>query len=158
MESVRFANTSDTEAIAELCAEAINTLKESANGRAMLIGRTGLIGKALSRPGGLARLLADTHTTILVGLFEDVIVGFAVAYSNLPDKPLGNIDAIYVTPGARGIGVGQTLLNSVVKVLANQGCIDLDVNCLPGDRSSKRLMESSGFKARQITMTRHIGC
>jgi GNAT superfamily N-acetyltransferase len=157
MESVRFADPSDAEAIAELCAEAINTLKESANGQAMLIGRTGLIGKALSRPGGLARLLADTHTTVLVGLFEEVIVGFAVAHSNLPNKPLGDIDAIYVTPGARGIGVGQALLDSAVKVLANHGCINLDVNCLPGDRGSKRLMESSGFKARQITMTRHIG-
>lgn len=157
MESVRFANSSDAEAIAELCAEAINTLKESTNGQAMLIGRTGLIGKVLSRPGGLARLLADTHTTVLIGLFEEVIVGFAIAHNNLPDRPLGSIDAIYVTPGARGIGIGQALLDTIVKVLANRGCIDFDVNCLPGDRSSKRLMESSGFKARQITMTRHIG-
>ncbi len=152
MESVRFAELVDAEDIAELCAEAINHLKESRNGQAMLLGRTGLIGKALARPGGLARLLADVHTTVLAGLFDEVVVGFVVARSDLR----GSIDAIYVTPEARGVGVGQALLESAVEALVSRGCVDLDVNCLPGDRSSKRLMESSGFKARQITMTRHI--
>ena len=152
MESVRFADLSDAGEIAELCAEAINSLKESRNGQAMLLGRAGLIGKALSRPGGLARLLADVHTTVLAGMLDEVVVGFAVARND----GRGSIDAIYVTPGARGIGVGQALLESVVEALASRGCVELDVDCLPGDRSSKRLMESSGFKARQITMTRHI--
>ena len=208
METVRAARPYDAGPVGVLCAEAVNKLKLSAAGRAMLSGKLGILAKALSRPGGLERLIRDRKFAVAVGLFDDAIVGYCVGSygvgsygvglkgagwigaesqtgglsmtsdsdgTPLPPLPIaavspvapvaphgftgrtGILEAVYVTPGARGVGVGGAMLDHVVALLEPRGCTGVDVSCLPGDMYSKRLMENAGFKARLIVMHRPAG-
>ncbi len=207
METVRAARPYDAGPVGVLCAEAVNELKLSTAGRAMLSGRPGILAKALSRPGGLARLIRDSKFAVAVGLFDEATVGFCVGSYSMgvggvgsygvglqgtgsfgaksrtgglpmapdaggaplpvapvaaaaphgPTEPTGIIEAVYVTPCARGVGVGGAMLDRVVALFEQRGCTGVDVSCLPGDRYSKRLMENAGFKARLIVMHRPRG-
>jgi GNAT superfamily N-acetyltransferase len=118
---------------------------------------TGLIAKALLRPGGLDRLLADPKRRTLVGTVDESVVGMAMARLDaVGETRLGVIDACYVEAGARGVGVGGALLDGLVTWLTAAGCRGVDINALPGDRATKNLLEASGFKARLITMHRPL--
>ena len=67
------------------------------------------------------------------------------------------LDACYVEPGARGVGLGRLLLDAAVAWLEAQGCPGVDGVALPGDRAAKSFYESAGFKARLLTMHRALG-
>jgi hypothetical protein len=49
------------------------------------------------------------------------------------------------------------MVGSLVDWFAAHGCTDVDAVALPGDRSSKQLLESSGFKARLLVLHRSLG-
>jgi len=118
---------------------------------------TGLIAKALLRPGGLDRLLADPRRRVLLGTVDDAVVGMATGRLDaVGETALGIIDVCYVERGARGVGVGGALLDGLVTWFAAAGCRGVDINSLPGDRATKNLLEASGFKARLITMHRSL--
>jgi len=129
-----------------------------ARGGAMFARReAGLVAKALLRPGGLARLLADPRRRILVGTVEGVVVGLAVGrVDSVGEASVGVVDGCYVEPAARQVGVGRALLDALVAAFAASGCRSVDVPALPGDRESKSLLEHAGFKARLITMYRSL--
>ena len=93
----------------------------------------------------------------MVGLVDDVVVGLAVARAELVgETSLGVVDAFYVEPEAREVGVGRKMLDSVVSWLGSKGCRAVDVNVLPGQRETKNFFEATGFKARLITMNRQL--
>ncbi|MHB8263467.1 MAG: GNAT family N-acetyltransferase [Acidimicrobiales bacterium] len=179
METIRRAAPYDAELVGLLCAEAVNELKLSTAGIALLANRSGLVAKALSRPGGLARLIRNGIFEVAVGLFDEAVVGLCIGsldasmssgqdvagtslagmanYAGSSGSARGNrgtVEGIYVTPDARGVGVGSALLGYMVSLLEHRGCAYVDVFCLPGDRNSKRLMEGAGFKARLIVMSK----
>jgi len=54
------------------------------------------------------------------------------------------------------VGVGGALLEGLVTWFSTAGCRGVDIGALPGDRSTKNLLEASGFKARLITMHRTL--
>ena len=56
--------------------------------------------------------------------------------------------ALYVTAGLRRNGQGREMLKALL-ALANP---PVDAVALPGDRATKSLYESVGWKARQLTM------
>jgi GNAT superfamily N-acetyltransferase len=66
------------------------------------------------------------------------------------------LDACYVEPGARGVGLGRLLLDTTASWLAARGCRGVDGVALPGDREAKNFYESAGFKARLLTMHREL--
>jgi GNAT superfamily N-acetyltransferase len=70
---------------------------------------------------------------------------------------LGVIDACYVEPEARGVGLGHLLVATAMAWLEAQGCTGVDGVALPGDRAAKGFFESSGFKARLLTMHHALG-
>ncbi len=109
--------------------------------------------KALLRPGGIDRLLADRRRQVLVGTLDDAVVGLAVGrIDQVGDATIGIVDACYVEPEARELGVGRALLDSSVEWLQRSGCRGVDASALPGDRLTKGFFEAAGFKARMITM------
>ena len=57
------------------------------------------------------------------------------------------IKILYVTPARRGRGVGRATLS-----LLRDAAAPLDAWALPGDRASKSLYESIGWRARLLTM------
>ena len=118
---------------------------------------TGLLAKALLRPGGLSRVLSDPRRRVLVGTVGGAQVGFAVGRVDpVGEASLGIVDALYVEPRCRGMGVGRALLDALIGWFAESGCRAVDGAALPGDRLSKNFLEGAGFKARLITMHRSL--
>ncbi len=157
MEAVRPARRDDAGRCAELCSQALRDVNEQRGGPLFTRQETGLVAKALLRPGGLARLLADPSRRVLVGTVDDVVVGIATGRAEaVGEASVGRIDACYVEPEARGVGVGRALLDVLVGWLGAAGCRGVDATALPGDRLTKNFLEAAGFKARLITMHRPL--
>lgn len=152
MESARLAVEADADACAAVCVQALDEISVARGGPLFARRETGLLAKALLRPGGLSRVLSDPRRTVVVGLLEDVVVGLAAAVELVGETSLGVVDAFYVEPGARGIGVGRSMLDASVSWLGAKGCRAIDVSVLPGQRETKNFFEAAGFKARLITM------
>jgi ribosomal protein S18 acetylase RimI-like enzyme len=157
MEGVRTATPADADRCAELCRRALAELDEARGGSLFARRETGLVAKALLRPGGLARLLADGRRRILLGTIDQVVVGMAIGrVDDVGEAALGVVDGCYVEAGARQVGVGRALLDALVAAFVAAGCRGIDVPALPGDRHTKNLLEAAGFKARLVTMHRSL--
>ena len=129
MEAARPAVRADGERCAELCQQALDALAHVRGGPLFSRRETGLVAKALLRPGGLDRLLADGRRRVLVGTVDATVV-------------------------ARGVGVGAAMVDDLVRWFSTSRCRGIDVTALPGDRQTKNFLEGSGFKARLLTMHR----
>jgi GNAT superfamily N-acetyltransferase len=102
----------------------------------------------------IAAALVDEPLT-LVGLIDDVIVGFATGrLATLHDgvQTLGIIDGLYVEPGGRSIGVGDALVLDLMNEFRALGCVGVDAWALPGERETKNFYEAHAFSARAITV------
>ena len=78
----------------------------------------------------------------LWGAFSDEeLVGFAIARH-------GVVEALYVAPSARRRGVAKAMLRTLLALSGPPR----DAYALPGDRATKSLYESIGWKARLLTM------
>ena len=88
-------------------------------------------------------LVADLVAVDGLWLLEDdgVLVGFAICRDRV-------VEAVYVTSSRRRQGAARTLLGAL---LASEEP-PLDALALPGDRATKSLYESLGWKARLLTM------
>jgi GNAT superfamily N-acetyltransferase len=98
------------------------------------------------------RLSAPT-ALVLCGLIEGVVIGYAVVSAH---GPAARIEAIYVEPEARELGVGEELLNAAIAWSTEHGCSTLDAVALPGDRHTKNFFETFGMVARAITVSRRL--
>jgi GNAT superfamily N-acetyltransferase len=155
VEAVRRAGAADLDRCRELLADAIEAV-QGHRGAALLLAdaasETGPAGSLVERWN------LDPETELLVGTFSDAVVGIAAGtLSQLGERRVGRIECFYVEPDARAVGVGQAMVGSLVEWFATQGCTDVDAVALPGDRSSKQLLESSGFKARLLVLHRSLG-
>ena len=157
MEGTRPARREDAERCGDLCRQALHEVQRARGGGLFVRRESGLIAKALLRPGGLDRLLADPRRRILLGTVDDSVVGMAMGrLDEVGETRLGIIDGFYVEAGARGVGVGGALLDALVTWCTTSGCRGVDISALPGDRATKNLLEASGFKGRLITMHRPL--
>lgn len=165
MEAVRVAAPGDAARLVELTGELLGAVTSQRGGSFLVepdlagIGGdvTGYDAGALDRR--LRARMGDPNTVVLVGTVDEVVVGFALG--RLDDRGghgrQGLLDACYVEPMARGVGVGRLLLDTVVAWLEGQGCLGVDGTALPGDRQAKNFFEAAGFKARMLTMHRPLG-
>ncbi len=99
-------------------------------------------------------LLGEEASQIYVGTIDDTViaVGTATVVALHDGSKLGVINELFVTPGARAIGVGECLLEALVEWCTAQKCIGIDALALPGHRATKNFFEGAGFTARSITM------
>lgn len=157
MEGARPATREDAERLAELCRRALQELGDQRGGALYTRRETGLVAKALLRPGGLDNLLAGARRTVVVGTVEDHVVGLGVAHvDDVGEASHGVIDALYVEPEARTVGVGGAVLEALVGFLGSANCRGIDVSALPGDRDTKNFFEAAGFKARLLVLHRPV--
>jgi GNAT superfamily N-acetyltransferase len=151
MEAVREADPADQERFDELVAELVAAVVSQRGGA--------LLADPDQAPRTLSGLLDDRSRLVLVATLDLVVTGVAVCHHE--DRPghgrQGVVDACYVEPGARGVGLGGLLLERATAWLESEGCAGIDGVALPGDRSAKRFFEAAGFKARMITMHRQLG-
>lgn len=113
--------------------------------------------------GGHLFLLREASTagdgTAWVGTIDDQVVGYSGAHIEVvgDGTRLAVIDAIFVEEGARGVGVGEAMMEEVLAWSRQQGCVGVDAAALPGHRSTKNFFEGSGFTARLLIMHRALG-
>ena len=98
--------------------------------------------------------LDQPDRVLLVGLFDEVVVGLAAG--RVAVDRIGHVDCCYVETGARGVGVGESLIGGLLGWFGEQGCTGVDALALPGDRSTKQLLENAGFKARLLVLHRRL--
>ena len=154
MEAARPATGDDVPRLAELVAEAVAEQAEGRGGRIWAARET----RALPAEASLAALVADPNALVLAGTIDGTIVGYAVTVTEQlrTGDRLGVVTDVYVEPGARGVGVGEALLDQVVAWCEAAGCIGIDALALPGNRSTKNFFESFGFTARAIVVHRRL--
>lgn len=98
--------------------------------------------------------LAPDADAVFVGCIDDVIVGFArVRVQRLdPQNLLGEVTSYGVLADARGVGVGESMLDLVVAYCSERGCTGIDAHALPGARETKNFFETFGFTARRLVV------
>jgi len=96
---------------------------------------------------------------VWVGTIDGEVVGYASAHTDDvgEGRRLAVIDAIFVEEGARGVGVGEALMEGILSWCREQGCFGVDAAALPGHRSTKNFFEGSGFTARLLVMHHRLG-
>ena len=95
---------------------------------------------------------------MLAGCVDGVPVGvLLVDRRPLEDgRQVARVSLVYVDADARGIGVGESLLDAATAWALEAGCVGLDGLALPGDRETKNLYERAGMSARLITVYRDL--
>lgn len=155
MEAVRPATAADGPRVGELVAELVTGLA-ALRGGPLLVAAGTTTGAEGSPAGWLSDRMADPTWLVLVGTLDRAVTGFACAH--VSDQPGGGrrgvLDACYVEPGARGVGLGHLLLDAALGWLDAAEVDGVDGTALPGDRLAKNFYESAGFKARLLTMHR----
>jgi N-acetylglutamate synthase-like GNAT family acetyltransferase len=138
MEGVRRAGTADKEQCLSLLRHAVGD-----HDRALeLLIDTGLDG---------------FDRSVFLGSFDDTTVGLAVAHiDRLPAETIATMDLCYVEPEARDVGVGESLVFAVMHWARDAGATALQALAAPGDRATKRLLESAGFKTRLLILQRPV--
>lgn len=157
MEAVRKAAPGDAHDLVALAAQCVRGLADQRGGPLLLAHHQPPLA-GIFEPEAFAALLADRTRLTMVGTIHDAVMGVALGrIETLRDGDrLGQLDGCYVDPGARSIGLGHLLVDSLVAWFETEGCIGIDGMALPGDRDGKNFFESAGFKARLLVMHRAI--
>lgn len=154
VEAARPASNEDLPRLAELARAAIDELRPTKGGE--LWARR----EARAEPveDSLASDLTTDGTLVLVGTIDDAVVGYAVARTeSLTDGSLlARVTDLYAEPDAREVGVGEALLEAVVKWATELRCVGIDSLVLPGNRETKNFFESFGLVARAIVVHRPL--
>lgn len=95
----------------------------------------------------------------VVGTIDDVVVGYGLArLERLHDGALlAVVSDLYVEPEARGVGVGEAVMDCLVAWAESAGAVGIDALALPGDRETKNFFERFGLTARAILVHRSLG-
>jgi GNAT superfamily N-acetyltransferase len=103
--------------------------------------------------------LADPDAFVAVGTIDGTAIGYGVVrLERLRDgSVLGVISDLFTLEGARGVSVGEEVMDSLIDWATEQGCFGVDSVALPGDRHTKNFFESFGLVARAIVVHRPIG-
>lgn len=98
----------------------------------------------------------DPDGALWLASWEHAPAGYAAVHTEqLADGAvLGVIDGVWVVPGLRGIGVGEALMDTVVRWCDDRDVWGIDGHALPGDRSTKNFFERFGFSARLLIVHR----
>ena len=102
-------------------------------------------------------LMAAEAVTVYLGGIEGVPVGFLVTRIEplLPQaegEVVGVISHVFTDHDARGVGVGEAMLDAALTELRAKGLKLFDARVLPGHRIAKNFFEAAGFSARLIVM------
>ena len=153
MEATRPAGPEDTAAIAALARQAREDARTKRGG--VLLVDEGLRQEPLET----TLVTGRADELVVVGTFDDVAVGYGlVRVTALPSgERLGVVEELFVDPAARGVSVGETIMDDLVRFCRDAGCVGVDALALPGDRATKNFFETFGLVARAIVVHRSLG-
>jgi GNAT superfamily N-acetyltransferase len=156
VEGCRLATLADVPRLAELAEQAVAELRQLRGGEVWA-------RREARRPPWAPPLEAQVEapsSRVVAGTIDDVIVAYAVADLDRGphggDDPLCVVTDLYVEPGARGVGIGEVMMDDLVAWATEAGCYGVDSVALPGDRATKNFFESFGLVARAITVHRRL--
>lgn len=66
------------------------------------------------------------------------------------------VEVLFVEESARGIGIGESLVNATLEEARAQGCRRIAGRALPGDRETKNVYERTGLVSQVITVGRNL--
>lgn len=155
MESARRATADDAAVVADLARSAIAELARLRGGS---VWHRREARREPLEPDLAAACAQDTDPTVVVGTIDDSVVGYGVMHLDVLHDGLliAVVDDLYVLPDARGVGVGEAMMNLLVESARKAGAIGVDAVALPGDRSTKNFFESFGLVARAITVHKSL--
>jgi 8-oxo-dGTP diphosphatase len=146
VESVRRATAADRDDLDALWSQALGEISPQRGGAILVDG----LGPAPSVP-------ADGDHLVAIGYLTDVPFGFVSARVDQGSSaPRAVVDAIYVQPEVRGIGLGEALVDELLAWAGTHHCRGVDIPALPGNRQAKAFCEDNGFVARLLTMHRSL--
>lgn len=149
-ESVRVATVADLEMLADFATQGVAEQHENRGGYVWSRRET------RSRPylASFEAALHDPDQTIWIGMIDDVPLGYAVSRVELlrTGEILGQVSDIWVDPEARSVGLGESLIGSIISWCTERNCVGIDSMALPGNRATKNFFETFGFKARLLTV------
>jgi GNAT superfamily N-acetyltransferase len=147
--AVRTATESDVTAVEPLVDDALATLRSLRGGNALLASLG--VPPTISAEALASALCASTllGTTTLVAELADTVVGVAAVVAT--DEGV-DLLGVHTSRSVRRRGVGTALLDAARSFAGASGA-RFDAIALPGDQSVKSLLESAGFKARQLRMS-----
>jgi GNAT superfamily N-acetyltransferase len=154
IEAARAATEADVPRLAELAAEAVAEQVGERGGQVWSQREA----RAVPAEPSLREDLGDASRLVLAGTIDDAVVGYAVVRTEpLRDGGLlGVLTDVYVEPEARAVGVGEVLVDEVLRWCSARGCVGVDGLALPGNRSTKNFFETFGFTARAIVVHRRL--
>jgi len=95
----------------------------------------------------------DADRALWVGDLAGVVVGYLAGRTeDLVTGRLGVVEALYVDPDCRAVGVGEAMMALALDWFASLGCVGVDAIALPGARATKNFFEESGFTSRLLVM------
>jgi GNAT superfamily N-acetyltransferase len=149
VEQARQATAADLPVVTALWAMGVDELARQRGGALLT---SSVVGEATAAEH-LAAVLRDPDRALVVGTTDDVEVGVAsVRCDRAGPEPIGVIEAIYVEPSARQVGVGEAMVDLVIQWCVARGCAGVDAPALPGSRTAKAFFEDHGFVARLLVM------
>ena len=153
-EGARRAVEADIGGVARLAARATAEMSELRGGAVWAL----LEARPEPQLESLARDLRADDALVVVGTIDEAIVGYgAIRLVKLHDgSTVGRVGDIYVHPDARGVGVGESMMELLMSWAGRRGCIGVDSLALPGDRGTKNFFETHGLVARAITVHRTL--
>lgn len=117
------------------------------------------LADALPEPAdaALKEALADSDSAIFVGMIDGYPFGFLLIRAEplLPqagEERVASIRYVYTHHEARGVGVGESMIDAALEEFRTRGFSRFDTHVLPGHRFAKNFFESAGFAARSIVM------
>ena len=154
METARPATVTDLATIEAMVRRAIAELQPTRGGDIW----AATLPRAEPVDESLAAELDDPARHLVVGCVDDAVIGYGlVRLQGLSDgRVMGVVDDLFTEPEARGIGVGEAMMNLLVAWCQERGCTGIDALALPGNRAPKNFFETFGLTARAIVVHRRL--
>jgi GNAT superfamily N-acetyltransferase len=154
----RPAHERDVDAVVDLIEEAQRATRTISRGGAMWWLHDTDRREATEQVRAVVSAAAATGPVLLVGTLDEVPVGYCLVHlDTLADgRCSGRLTDLWVTEGARSVGVGAELISSVLSWAAEHDCVGVDAWALPGERETKNFFEAAGFTARLLVVHRSL--
>jgi len=102
--------------------------------------------------------LHDEQVFVAVGTFDGAVLGYIVVRTEAlrGGGVLARTTDLYVEPEARGVGIGEAMMDLVLAWCRDRSCTGIDAGALPGNRATKNFFERFGLVARAIVVHRSL--
>lgn len=150
----RPATSAEVSVLADLARVAIDEKRPQRGGQLWL--RT--LGRAEPLEPTFEAELVDPDVCVLLGTIDGVPVGYGVVRREVlrDGSSLATVTDLFTLDGARGVSVGEVIMDGLVAWATSAGCTGIDAIALPGDRSTKNFFETFGLVARAIVVHRSL--